>query len=186
MSAWNDERESLLATLWAAGLSASQIASRLGGGLTRNAVIGKRIRLKLPDRGPSRPQRTYRKKLTPRPKPWRPTYLAQATPAMRAAAAEMRRESLRTEPDLVIPPKERRSLLDLEPSECRWPFGSGSKEDPFYFCGKEKVAGLPYCPFHSARAFIPPQPRRSRPPAPGQPSAVEPAVAVVSEDAEAA
>ena len=31
-------------------MSASQIAARLGGGITRNAVIGKRIRLGLPER----------------------------------------------------------------------------------------------------------------------------------------
>ncbi|MGZ5849663.1 MAG: GcrA family cell cycle regulator, partial [Methyloceanibacter sp.] len=36
---WNEERVELLKKLWAEGLSASQIASRLGG-VTRNAVIG--------------------------------------------------------------------------------------------------------------------------------------------------
>ena len=44
--AWNDERVELLKKLWADGLSASQIASRLGG-VTRNAVIGKVHRLGL-------------------------------------------------------------------------------------------------------------------------------------------
>ena len=44
--AWNDERVELLKRLWAEGLSASQIASRLGG-VTRNAVIGKVHRLGL-------------------------------------------------------------------------------------------------------------------------------------------
>ena len=42
--AWNDERVELLKKLWADGLSASQIAGRLGG-VTRNAVIGKVHRL---------------------------------------------------------------------------------------------------------------------------------------------
>jgi GcrA cell cycle regulator len=37
---WTDERVELLKKLWADGLSASQIAARLGG-VTRNAVIGK-------------------------------------------------------------------------------------------------------------------------------------------------
>ena len=50
MSFWNPEREGLLKQLWAQGLSAKQIAARLGGGISRNAVIGKRIRLGLPDR----------------------------------------------------------------------------------------------------------------------------------------
>ena len=42
--AWTDERVELLKKLWAEGLSASQIAGRLGG-VTRNAVIGKVHRL---------------------------------------------------------------------------------------------------------------------------------------------
>ena len=50
--AWNDERVELLKKLWAEGLSASQIASRLGG-VTRNAVIGKVHRLGLSGRATS-------------------------------------------------------------------------------------------------------------------------------------
>ena len=42
--AWNDERVELLKKLWSDGLSASQIAGRLGS-VTRNAVIGKLHRL---------------------------------------------------------------------------------------------------------------------------------------------
>ncbi|MCB1513625.1 MAG: GcrA cell cycle regulator, partial [Hyphomicrobiaceae bacterium] len=38
--AWTDERVELLKKLWSEGLSASQIASRIGG-VSRNAVIGK-------------------------------------------------------------------------------------------------------------------------------------------------
>ena len=44
---WTDERVELLKKLWSDGLSASQIAAELGG-ITRNAVIGKVHRLKLP------------------------------------------------------------------------------------------------------------------------------------------
>ncbi len=43
---WTDERVEMLKKLWAEGLSASQIAAKLGG-VTRNAVIGKVHRLKL-------------------------------------------------------------------------------------------------------------------------------------------
>ena len=52
MSAWTQDRENKLRILWAQGLSCSQIAKQLGG-TTRNAVIGKRIRLGLPDRAPT-------------------------------------------------------------------------------------------------------------------------------------
>lgn len=46
---WTEERITLLQQLWSDGLSASQIASRLGG-VTRNAVIGKVHRLGLSDK----------------------------------------------------------------------------------------------------------------------------------------
>ncbi|HEY8580387.1 MAG TPA: GcrA family cell cycle regulator, partial [Beijerinckiaceae bacterium] len=44
---WTDERVELLRKLWMDGLSASQIASELSNGITRNAVIGKVHRLGL-------------------------------------------------------------------------------------------------------------------------------------------
>ena len=62
--AWTDERVELLKKLWSEGLSASQIAGRLGG-VTRNAVIGKVHRLGLSGRATSsrssvpRPRRNH-------------------------------------------------------------------------------------------------------------------------------
>ena len=54
-SDWTPEREIKLRYLWLQGLSCSQIAKELnlmqGGKLTRSAVIGKRVRMGLPDRG---------------------------------------------------------------------------------------------------------------------------------------
>ena len=47
---WTDERVERLSTLWLEGRSASQIASELGGGVSRNAVIGKVHRLGLSGR----------------------------------------------------------------------------------------------------------------------------------------
>lgn len=46
---WTEERITMLQQLWSDGLSASQIASKLGG-VTRNAVIGKVHRLGLSDK----------------------------------------------------------------------------------------------------------------------------------------
>ncbi|MET4238563.1 GcrA family cell cycle regulator [Bradyrhizobium sp. RT10b] len=47
---WTDDRIEMLKKLWTAGLSASQVATEIGG-LTRNAVIGKVHRLGLEKRG---------------------------------------------------------------------------------------------------------------------------------------
>ena len=60
---WNDERVEQLKKLWSEGLSASQIASRLGG-VTRNAVIGKVHRLGLSGRATTSRMKSHR----PRPR----------------------------------------------------------------------------------------------------------------------
>ena len=52
---WTDERVNALETLWATGASASMIGRRMG--LTKNQVLGKVHRLKLPSR-PSPIKRT--------------------------------------------------------------------------------------------------------------------------------
>ena len=57
--AWNDERVELLKKLWSDGLSASQIAGRLGG-VTRNAVIGKVHRLGLSGRATTSRMKSHR------------------------------------------------------------------------------------------------------------------------------
>jgi GcrA cell cycle regulator len=49
---WTEERVELLKRLWNEGLSASQIATKLSDGVTRNAVIGKVHRLNLSGRAP--------------------------------------------------------------------------------------------------------------------------------------
>ncbi len=56
---WPDARVEALKRAWREGLSASQIAVRLGGGLTRSAVIGKLHRLGVSGgRKPSAPRLT--------------------------------------------------------------------------------------------------------------------------------
>jgi GcrA cell cycle regulator len=47
---WDAAKIAALTALWSAGRSASEIARAMGGGLTRNAVIGKVHRLRLPER----------------------------------------------------------------------------------------------------------------------------------------
>lgn len=49
MTGWSEERVERLIELWNSGLSASQVAKRLGG-VTRSAIIGKLYRLGVPQR----------------------------------------------------------------------------------------------------------------------------------------
>ena len=44
---WTDENQALLEKMWKNGMSARDIAEALGGGVTRNAVIGKANRMGL-------------------------------------------------------------------------------------------------------------------------------------------
>jgi hypothetical protein len=63
---WSEDRVTTLSKLWLEGLSASQVASQLGG-VTRNAVIGKVHRLGLADRGVASPP-TRARRLSGRPR----------------------------------------------------------------------------------------------------------------------
>jgi GcrA cell cycle regulator len=155
---WNDERVDVLKKLWADGLSASQIAGRLGG-VTRNAVIGKVHRLGLSGRAT-----TSRMKSRPRVRTQAARRLMKPrTPT--AGNVAFRSLYLTDEPyvppaeELVIPLAERKYIQTLTESCCRWPIGDPQQPE-FHFCGKKKIPGLPYCEVHARRAFQPPQARR--------------------------
>lgn len=161
--AWNDERVELLKKLWGEGLSASQIASRIGG-VTRNAVIGKVHRLGLSGRATTSRMKTHR----PRQRianPKRPAVVAKprfaqvGNPALRALYQPEAEPYTPTFEEIVIPVAERKTIQTLVECSCRWPIGDPQQAD-FHFCGKNKVPGLPYCEFHARRAFQPPQVRR--------------------------
>ena len=157
---WNDERVETLKKLWAEGLSASQIASRIGG-VTRNAVIGKVHRLGLSGRAPTS------RSSQPRPRPRISAPRRPAKPRFPQINGLVNRNafSLEAEPyvstyeELDIPSAERKSLIDLTEQSCRWPIGDPQHAE-FHFCNRSKVTGLPYCEFHARRAFQPAQPRR--------------------------
>ena len=160
--AWNDERVELLKKLWSEGLSASQIAGRLGG-VTRNAVIGKVHRLGLSGRATTSRMKSHRPRTrtaaNARRIQQKTRFAPQGNPALRALYQPEAEPFTPSVEELVIPPKERRTIQTLTECSCRWPIGDPQSAD-FHFCGKTKVAGLPYCEFHARRAFQPPQPRR--------------------------
>lgn len=167
---WTDERVELLKRLWGEGLSASQIAARLGG-VTRNAVIGKVHRLGLSGRTKPQPQAAQNARravggdTAPRsstrpsahgnlalkfqaaPKA-APPPAAQPTPAPLALVAEEADEG-----------DSRATILTLTEQTCKWPVGDPNSAD-FYFCGKRSEAGVPYCQHHTRIAYQPAQDRR--------------------------
>src|SRR5262249_49006371 len=150
---------------------------QIGGGVSRNAVIGKMHRLGLPGRGTTsrtrvRAARKHRR--FNKPTPCQPEKRCPVAGHALRAQIVLERAAIQAQPDIVIPAEERQPILvydgrgrlcanaALDERACRWTYGDGTKDDPFYCCGKEKVPGLPYCDFHSRRAFNPLQPEHRR------------------------
>jgi GcrA cell cycle regulator len=163
---WTDERVELLKKLWSEGLSASTIATALGG-VTRNAVIGKVHRLGLSGRAKAAAPQPEK-----RPKPTRaPSHPMRATPFVRgntalaqdmAPAPEVEAHpepERRPVEDVVIPMSERVTIMELREQMCRWPIGDPGRED-FRFCGGRISTTSPYCSHHAAIAYQPIMERR--------------------------
>ncbi len=156
---WTDERLELLKKLWGEGLSASQIAAELGGGMTRNAVLGKSHRLGLVRNtsagiSPPRPRKES-------PAPGKPP---AAEPPMRHApkpvistagplpSGQPRAASLSV--DGASPVREGRTIMELREGMCRWPMGDPTRPE-FRYCGAPTLAALPYCSHHAQIAYVP-------------------------------
>lgn len=134
---WTDERVALLKKLWGEGKSAAEIAKALGGGLTRNAVIGKAHRLKLSNR---------------------------VSPIQQNNKKPVASDPVEKKKIIVVPKVVRKAgggvaMVNLRDRMCRWPDGD-PKEPGFSFCGCESVPGLPYCDDHAKMAYQ--APSRSR------------------------
>lgn len=182
---WTDERVELLKKLWTEGLSASQIAGRLGAGVTRNAVIGKVHRLNLSGRvqqqraaQPRAPRKQREPSLAPRAggsngggsggmgggMPSLPTAGSTALKPVMRAEVQMRPAAV-AEPQplrLVELPKDGRvTILHLSDKTCKWPIGDPGSEE-FCFCGHGPRDGSPYCEYHARLAYQPIQDRRNR------------------------
>ncbi|GBF26158.1 hypothetical protein MnTg02_01195 [bacterium MnTg02] len=163
--AWTDDRVELLKKLWTEGLSASQIANRLGG-VTRNAVIGKVHRLGLSGRATTSRMKSVRARKRVSSGARKSSGIRYATHGNAALKHIFETDyipesELELSPieELVIPLEERASIATLTESMCRWPIGD-PMEDDFHFCGRKKIPGIPYCEFHARVAFQPAQSRR--------------------------
>jgi GcrA cell cycle regulator len=171
---WTEERVELLKKLWMEGFSASQIASELGDGVTRNAVIGKVHRLKLSGR--AKPASAApRTRTTPRSAGVRrapastggrvglssglmkqrsigSASIVGATALKISEDIDVATEAAPQPAELFIPLDQRLTLLELTEHTCKWPIGDPLSPD-FYFCGQQSEEGKPYCDFHARRAF---------------------------------
>ncbi len=163
-STWPVADTDRLRELWAEGKSASVIGGELGR--SKNAVIGKVHRLRLPTRVGGKA--CVRKK--PGPKAYNPGAFRKSRakpPELHAA-----RQPRPPRPQEVPPPEARMvSLLELQPGDCKWPIGD-PVQTGFGFCGAKRFASFCYCQHHVALAYIPAKKRGDAPKAPALHSGV--------------
>jgi len=156
LSGWTDERVEALKKLHAEGRSASEMAKALGG-TTRNACIGKCVRLGLGSIGGGRPSAPARLVYRPptAPKAALPPGSGMVLPRLGSPShpnpTENKLAGLRVNAEVraeaaTQAPLETglRTLLTIKASECRWPLGDPQRAD-FTLCGRKVFDGRPYC-----------------------------------------
>jgi GcrA cell cycle regulator len=149
-SNWAEEHSQALREFLGKSLSFSEIAhainARFNTAYSRNATIGRARRMGLA--GPEKPDRPARPKRQPKPSPVRlkkllPRVLAQSPPkppvGERAAALNLRCVG-------IVP--RHLSLLELEPDDCRYPYGGDADGEAITFCGHPRRGGSSYCAPH--------------------------------------
>jgi GcrA cell cycle regulator len=142
---WNDQTVERLRQLINEGNSATRIGLALG--CTRNAVIGKASRMKIPLATTNRP-------------------VGSMTYSRSKRASDRRRleyEAVHGHlPDFELPaerlpergPVIRKTIIQgLTERDCRWPMGHVEGEQTF--CCEETVAGYSWCEAHKKRVFVP-------------------------------
>ena len=150
--AWDEERVEQLKKLWAEGLSASQIASKMGG-VTRNAVIGKVHRLGLSGRAtPAKPQRG-RSFNEPKDETTSPS-LVDASSSQKNLIADPEFST-----PVVLAGGDLTTVATLKNNMCKWPVGDPAS-DEFHFCGQPAAPGKSYCAYHARMAFQPSHQRK--------------------------
>lgn len=146
------------------GLSYGKIANIMG--LTRNQVIGRAVRLGLKKSSarqvspPTSGWKVIKDKAKERFERARQQAKAQRLGQYQTPASALRRPPSVEMTDTVsriedfVPHGERRGIMDIRDSQCRWPIGDPQRAD-FHFCHRDSLAGLPYCHAHSVRALHP-------------------------------
>ena len=141
---WTDQTIATLRTLWGEGHSTAEIGRRMA--TTKNAIVGKAHRLKLPAR----------------PSPIRVASPDRPKPASRITAPVLAVPSFLPTAPLPAPAPEPPLVHPASPATagragtCQWPIGEPGRAG-FHLCGDEPVPGKPYCPSHCGRAYVRPR-----------------------------
>lgn len=171
---WSDENVATLKKLFDEGHSFSVIAKRMGGGLTRNACLGKAHRLGFAQRGrasvPPAPRTVAPRPAKPSPpsKPSAPAARVQREPPPAPAPSPRLGIAGNGHVYTQAPSAPLPRLRVVEPSGnpariidpgfggCRWPIeadpGRGRMDEQRFCCGPREP-GKTYCSGHRALAF---------------------------------
>ena len=157
MAEWSERDDETVRDLWAKGYSASEISKQLDN-RSRNSVIGRIWRLKLPKRITEKSSRDTAQR--ERRKNERATVAKNKT----ATFTLRRAERFKLPPQPIEPPTAVKIgkgilILDLKPHHCRDVIGYlGELGKPMY-CGEPKYKNTSYCEYHNSINNIPPRSR---------------------------
>jgi GcrA cell cycle regulator len=155
---WPEEHTQELTRLCGEKLSYRTIATMLnekfGTSYTKNAVLGKAARIGIvKESAPSVPGN--RKPKADRKQPYKARTPRKWVEAVRIVPANGNSNAMRVIRSVVMEQAKLRcveivprhlSLIDLEPNDCRYPYG----DDHITFCGHQKMSGSAYCVPHHA------------------------------------
>jgi GcrA cell cycle regulator len=166
---WTEDRVNDLKRMWADGQSMAQIAQELGGGATRNSVIGKvhRLGLCVKDGGRDKaakdlgvePGRKLVRQKASSPAPQKERRPAAQSPSQPFARPFRPVEVQVTPP--TMPETEHTgpaAIKLLSEGACKWPVGDPTQPS-FRFCGCKANTGLSYCSYHHGLAYQAPRQR---------------------------
>lgn len=149
-STWSPERDGVATSLYVAGRSASEIAKALGGGVSRNAVIGRLSRM-----GVTRTDRPNKTQSAPR------SFKRAKAPRVvsnRSADAQGGGANIMNRVEAPLTPMGKdhgltatATLTTLGAHACKWPIGDPRDAD-FGFCARPRTHHA-YCEAHRAVAY---------------------------------
>ena len=137
---WNEDKVTKLKELW--GTHTASEISKIIGGVTRNAIIGKANRMNLSSKIKTRSvsQNSNFRNNTEENNP------------KQSYGRKSKFKSLIIEKDFE--PENPKQLEELDESSCKWPIGHPD-EKSFYFCGRSSLKDFSYCKLHLLYAYQP-------------------------------
>ena len=147
-TSWTEEHSKALREFLESGISYARIADAINAKFrtdySRNAVIGRANRMGLA--APERPSDWP--KLTPRAEPPQLHKLHErhVPESMRLMPRFEREETVKIR-CVEIDPRHL-SLTDIEPDDCRYPYGGDAEGEAITFCGHPQRRGMSYCAAH--------------------------------------